>query len=101
MTPQEIADRHNADLAKAPDAPKAGHNSQAQMKSIVERVEKLEEEKKAIADDIKDVYSEAKANGFDVKALRKIVSLRKQDPKKREEEEAVLDAYKAAMGMLD
>lgn len=79
-----------------------GHNSIAkdQLKSIIERVERLEEDKKAISDDIKDVYSEAKGNGYDVKALRRIVSLRKQDPGKRAEQEAILDTYMHALGML-
>ena len=79
-----------------------GHNSIAkdQLKSIIERVERLEEDKRAISDDIKDVYSEAKGNGFDAKALRRIVSLRKQDPDKRAEQEAILDTYMHALGML-
>lgn len=71
-----------------------------QLRTIVERVERLEEEKKSIADDIKDVYAEAKANGFDTKALRKIVAIRKQDQNERLEQEAVLDTYMAALGML-
>jgi uncharacterized protein (UPF0335 family) len=71
-----------------------------QLKAIIERVERLEEEKKAIADDIKDVYAEAKANGFDVKALRTIVRLRKQDTDERKEEEAILETYMHALGML-
>lgn len=70
-----------------------------QLKSIVERIERLEEEKKALQDDIKDVYGEAKANGFDVKILRKIVSLRKLDHDKRLEEEAILELYKQALGL--
>lgn len=79
-----------------------GHNSIAkdQLKSIIERVERLEEDKKVISDDIKDVYSEAKGNGYDVKALRRIVALRKQDPDKRAEQEAILDTYMHALGML-
>ena len=72
-----------------------------QLKAIVERIEKLEEEKKAIADDIKDVYAEAKANGFDTKALRTVVRLRKQDAQERQEQEAVLETYLHALGMLD
>ncbi|MBB3931997.1 uncharacterized protein (UPF0335 family) [Kaistia hirudinis] len=72
----------------------------AQLKSIVERIERLEEEKKAIADDIKDVYGEAKANGFDTKVLRTIIRLRKQDASEREEQDAILDLYKAALGMV-
>ena len=71
-----------------------------QLRTIVERIERLEEEKKSIADDIKDVYAEAKANGFDAKALRKIVAIRKQDQNERLEQEAVLDTYMAALGML-
>ena len=71
-----------------------------QLRSIVERIERLEEEKQAIAGDIRDVYAEAKANGFDVKALRAIVRMRKQDPDKRQEEEAVLTTYLGALGMI-
>ena len=71
-----------------------------QLRSIVERVERLEEEKKAISDDIKDVYAEAKANGFDVKVLRKVVSLRKQDADERAEHEMVLETYLHALGMI-
>jgi len=70
------------------------------LKAFVERIERLEEEKKAIADDIRDVYAEAKANGFDVKALRTIVRLRKQDVDERKEEEAILETYMHALGML-
>ncbi len=71
-----------------------------QLKAIVERIERLEEEKKAIADDIKDVYAEAKANGFDTKILRTVIRLRKQDKAEREEAETLLDLYLAALGML-
>ncbi len=71
-----------------------------QLKSVVERIERLEEEKKAIADDIRDVYAEAKANGFDTKVLRQVVSLRKKDLTERQEEEAVRDLYLVALGML-
>lgn len=70
-----------------------------QLKAIIERVERLEEEKKTIGDDIRDIYAEAKGNGFDVKALRTIVRLRKQDANTRAEEEAILDLYKSALGM--
>lgn len=70
-----------------------------QLRAFIERVERLEEEKKVISDDIKDVYAEAKGNGFDVKILRKVVSLRKKQPHEREEEEAVLDLYLHALGM--
>lgn len=70
-----------------------------QLKAIVERVEKLEEEKKAISDDIRDVFAEAKVNGFDVKALRQVVKLRKMDKSERQEQEAILDTYLVALGM--
>ena len=71
-----------------------------QLKAFIERVERLEEEKKAIADDIKDVYAEAKGNGFDVKALRTIVRMRKQDADERREHETILETYMQALGML-
>lgn len=70
------------------------------LKSFVERVERLEEEKKTISDDIRDVYAEAKSSGFDVKALRTIVRLRKQDADERKEHEAILETYMHALGML-
>ena len=71
-----------------------------QLKAFVERVERLEEEKKAISDDIRDVYAEAKGNGFDVKTLRVVVRLRKQDMHARKEHEAILETYLHALGML-
>ncbi|MGG7565813.1 DUF2312 domain-containing protein [Rhodovulum sp. DZ06] len=72
----------------------------SQLRSIVERIERLEEEKKEVAEQIKEVYAEAKGNGFDVKTLRKIVALRKKKPEERTEEEAMLDLYMQALGML-
>ena len=71
-----------------------------QLRTIIERVERLEEEKKAIANDIRDVYAEAKGNGYDVKALRTVVRLRKQDKQEREEQEAILETYLQALGMI-
>ncbi|MEQ8443079.1 MAG: DUF2312 domain-containing protein [Alphaproteobacteria bacterium] len=71
----------------------------ARLRSFIERIERLEEEKKALADDIKEVYSEAKGQGFDTKTMRKIVSLRKKDPDDRAEEDALLDTYLSALGM--
>ena len=71
-----------------------------QLKTIIERIERLEEEKKTIADDIRDVYAEAKGNGYDVKALRTIVRMRKQDANERAEEETILETYMQALGML-
>lgn len=79
-----------------------GHNGvdASQLRSFIERVEKLEEEKRAIADDIKDVYAEAKGVGFDAKQIRKIVAMRRIDADKRAEEQAILDLYMSALGML-
>ncbi len=76
-----------------------GQVARDQLRSIVERIENLETEKKAISDDIADVYSEAKGNGYDVKALRKIVAMRKKDENTRREEEAILDTYLVALDM--
>ena len=70
-----------------------------QLKAFVERIERLEEEKKATSDDIRDVYAEAKGTGFDTKALRAIVRLRKLDPDERREQQEVLDTYLHALGM--
>jgi uncharacterized protein (UPF0335 family) len=70
-----------------------------QLRSIIERVERLHEERKALGDDIKDVFAEAKANGFDTKIIKRIISLRAQDRDQRMEEEAILDLYKQALGM--
>ena len=71
-----------------------------QIRSIVERIERLEEERKAIGDDIRDVYAEAKANGFDTKVLRQVVRIRKQDTTQRQEEDAIRDLYLHALGMI-
>jgi uncharacterized protein (UPF0335 family) len=73
--------------------------AQDQLRAFVERIERLEEEKKAIADDIKEVYAEAKGNGFDTKVLRQVIRIRKQDRSERLEQEAILELYMAALGM--
>jgi uncharacterized protein (UPF0335 family) len=70
-----------------------------QLRAFIERIERLEEEKKTIADDIKEVYAEAKGTGFDTKAVRTIIRLRKKDQAELQEEEAIIDLYKAALGM--
>jgi uncharacterized protein (UPF0335 family) len=70
-----------------------------QLRAFIERVERLEEEKQTIADDIKEVFAEMKGTGFDTKAVRTIIRLRKKDQAERQEEEAILDLYKAALGM--
>lgn len=71
-----------------------------QIKALVERIEKLEEEKAAIAEDIKEVYAEAKGNGFDPKIIKKVIALRKQDATRRKEEQALIATYMDALGML-
>ena len=83
----------------------AGHNrvggiDNEKLTAIIERVERLEEEKATITSDIKDVFTEANGNGFDCKALRTIVRMRKQDPNDRAEQETVLELYMQAMGMI-
>ena len=85
--------------AQAATSNDVGGIAAAQWRSFVDRIERLEEEKKGIADDIKDLYSEAKGQGFDVKVLRKIISLRKKSKEDRHEEEQLLELYKAALGM--
>ncbi len=70
-----------------------------ELRLLIERIERLEEEKKAMADDIRDVYAEAKARGYDAKAMRTVVRLRKMETHVRQEEEAILDTYKAALGL--
>ena len=80
------------------DAP-AGF-AKEQLKSFIERIERLEEEKKAISDDIKDVFAEAKANGFDVKALREILKIRKEDADDRQNHDAMVELYASALGII-
>lgn len=86
----------------------AGHNSNDpavggiaadRLRSIIERVERLEEERKALSGDIKDIFTEAKSAGFDVKVLRQIIRIRKQEPAEVEEQEILLDVYRRALGM--
>jgi uncharacterized protein (UPF0335 family) len=89
-----------ATAAAVKDDQPARRFAKDQLKAFVERVERLEEEKKAIADDIRDVYAEAKGNGFDVKTLRVVVRLRKQDIDERKEQEALLETYLHALGRL-
>lgn len=75
--------------------------SAEQLRLFIERIETLEEEKKGISDDIKDVYSEAKGTGFDPKTMRAVIRLRKMEAAARQEAEAVLDTYKTALGLVD
>lgn len=84
----------------APVSDTAHTFAKGQLKAIVERIEMLEEEKKTISDDIKDVYAEAKSSGFDLKALRTIIRMRKQDPNDRQESETIIETYLLALDML-
>lgn len=84
----------NSDVTETSQTVAAG-----QLRSFIERIERLEEEKQSYADDIKDVYAEAKGTGFDTKAIRTIIKLRKKDAAERQEEEAIMDLYKTALGM--
>ncbi|AQU86697.1 DUF2312 domain-containing protein [Komagataeibacter xylinus] len=90
----------NADNFEADDNPAAvGGIAADRLRSIIERVERLEEERKALAGDIKDIFTEAKSAGFDVKVIRQIIRLRKQEPAEVEEQETLLDIYRRALGM--
>ncbi len=82
------------------DTKDVGGVAGARLKSFIERIERLEEEKVALAEDIKDVYGEAKGVGFDVKTIRKLIRLRKMEPEKRREEDELLELYKSAVGLL-
>lgn len=94
-------------MLDAPDAAVAETETDAEvggiavdrLRSIIERVERLEEERKALAADIKDIYAEAKSAGFDTKVIRQIISLRKREPAEVEEQETLLDLYRRALGM--
>ncbi|MCB9964432.1 MAG: DUF2312 domain-containing protein [Rhodospirillales bacterium] len=103
MSDTNIADfPHSASVAASQDAPHdVGGVAGARLKSFIERVERLEEEKTALAEDIKEIMAEAKSTGFDVKTIRKIIRLRKMDTEKRREEDELLELYKAAIGMPD
>ena len=87
-----------ADIEGTPDSGVGGIAAD-RLRSIIERIERLEEERKALGSDIKDIYSEAKSAGFDVKVIRAIVRIRKQEPAEVEEQESLLDVYRRALGM--
>jgi uncharacterized protein (UPF0335 family) len=87
---------HNSHITESP----ATKFSKDLLRSVIERIERLEEQKAEIASDVRDIYSEAKGNGYDVKALRTIVRLRKQDANERQEQETILETYMHAMGMI-
>ncbi len=87
-----------ADVEKDDD-PQVGGIAADRLRSIIERIERLEEERKALGSDIKDIYAEAKSAGFDVKVIRAIIRIRKQEPAEVEEQESLLDVYRRALGM--
>ena len=100
---EKFAASHNAGVKAQAATPGVGHNNppaNEKLKSFVDRLENLEQEKKSFADDIRDVYAEAKSNGLDTKALRTIIKMRKQDADKRAEQQAIVDTYAHALGML-
>jgi uncharacterized protein (UPF0335 family) len=86
--------------AEATASPVKGNVAAAELKQFIERLERLEEEKKTISDDIRDVFAELKGRGFEVKAVRQILKIRKQDQSERQEQEAILEVYMQALGML-
>ncbi len=92
---------NNGTASNGADSAEAQGAAKQQLRAIVERIERLEEEKAALAADIREVYAEAKANGFDTKALRQVIRLRKQDLSERQEQEAILATYMHALGMLE
>jgi uncharacterized protein (UPF0335 family) len=102
--PHQLALDDHPEFKRAAEQSSNGFNTKSvaadQLKAFIERIERLEEEKAGIAGDIKDVYAEAKGNGFDTKVLRKIISLRKRDYAERQKEEAILELYMQALGMV-
>ena len=90
----------NGDAAFDASADVLNATAQGRLRSIVERLERLEEDKQAVMVDMKEVFAEAKGEGYDVKILRKVLRLRKQDKAKRQEEEAILDLYLSALGEI-
>lgn len=95
-----VSGNQESDNSQEGQAKDVGGVAGQRLASFIERVERLEEEKTALMEDIKEVYAEAKGVGFDVKAIRKLVALRKMDTEKRHEMEAILDLYKSAVGMV-
>ncbi|MBR0654496.1 DUF2312 domain-containing protein [Plastoroseomonas arctica] len=88
-----------AKAAETNEATEVGGIAADRLRSIIERIERLEEERKSLGDDIKDIYAEAKSAGFDVKVLRQVIRIRKQEPADVEEQETLLDLYRRALGM--
>jgi uncharacterized protein (UPF0335 family) len=99
--PSDTTDNATASRARQAASPDAdvGGIAADRLRSIIERIERLEEERKALADDIKDIYSESKSAGFDVAVIKNLIRLRKKEPADVEEQEMLLDLYKRALGM--
>ena len=95
---EDEARASRARQAADPD-PEVGGIAVDRLRSIIERIERLEEERKALANDIKDIYAEAKSAGFDVKVVRQLISLRRKEPAEIEEQETLLELYRRALGM--
>ena len=92
--------RDATDTVEAPaESAQWGNISADRLRSLIERIERLEEERKALGGDIKDIYAEAKSAGFDVKVMRQLIRIRKQEPAEVEEQESLLDVYRRALGM--
>ena len=86
-------------LEKVEDHAQQGNIAGDRLRSLIERIERLEEERKALGSDIKDIFAEAKSAGFDVKVIRQLIRIRKQEPAEVEEQETLLDVYRRALGM--
>lgn len=97
--PADFGHNSNSSPELPVDMPKAHRATDDRLRLLIERIERLEEEKKAIADDIRDVYAESKAVGYDTKIMREVIRLRKMDPDARAERDAVLETYLCALGM--
>ena len=97
----DLAEKPGSKRAAKPaeHSPETGGIAADRLRSLIERIERLEEERKALGSDIKDIYSEAKSAGFDVKVIRQLISIRKKEPAEVEEQESLLDVYRRALGM--
>jgi uncharacterized protein (UPF0335 family) len=95
----DAPDQGSAAAAVLEDSPATGGIAADRLRSLIERIERLEEERKALGSDIKDIYAEAKSAGFDVKVIRQLISIRKKEPAEVEEQESLLDIYRRALGM--
>src|ERR1035437_4595252 len=99
MARQATAEKPEGDDASSKEGAQWGNIAADRLRSLVERIERLEEERKALSSDIKDIYAEAKSAGFDVKVLRQLIRIRKQEPAEVEELETMLDVYRRGLGM--